>query len=551
MRGLFGNLQGLKASQIRDLERLANRRTDRSRMIGIELARELGEKAWEIGRNIGLLIDRAGRVHSVHVGGMHVVPLPENLGSEPQPGRLKGLRFVRTDLRRQLALPEQDRELIVRHRFDVWVRLLLDEFGEILWLLSSQVDPSSFLVVEEGGTLVVDNKRQRLTAVEDDFLERIKALEEELGRQALGLQTADVGERALLVGIKEGGLDGSATRMEELIELSRSALVEVVGVTFQRRSVADPRTWIGKGKVQEINRMAVAHAANILIIDRELSGRQVRNLANSTGLEVIDRSDLILRIFERRAKTRLSRVRVALARLRYQLPRLVNQAHGLSRIGRGGFGVSGVRGKGESKLEIQRRRMRERIHRLESLLERGARQQKTRRKGRVRSGIPICSLVGYTNAGKSAWLNALTEANVLSESLLFATLDTTVRRTRLPEGTQVLIGDTVGFLRELPPGLLDAFRSTLEELAESQLLIHIVDVASPDWEEKQHIVEETLVELGYFDIPRLTIFNKADLVDRAALAPLIRKRDGELLSALAKEDRTRMRSLVEQRVRTQ
>jgi len=548
MKKPFGNLEGLKAKQLKSIERVGVRRTDRTRIIGVDLARELGELAWEIGRNVGVLLDRSGHVAYVLVGDMQGVPLPADLGPSPQPGRLKGLRLVRTELSGRKELVDADRELIVRHRLDGLHRLLLDATGDVLWVTTAQIDPARFDKDSGDVTIVVEHPNRRLTALSDDYLEGLEALEEEIGRHALGVRTAAAGERAMCLVVHPGHLDTAESRMDELIELSRSALFDVVCVSYQRRARPDPRTFIGKGKLTEVCREAVKYAASYLILDTELSGVQLRNLEDLTGLSVIDRTELVLRIFERRARTRAAKLRVALARRRYQLPRLVVRQHGMSRIARGSLGGAGTRGKGEPWLEIQRRRMRDQIHRLESLLERVARQQRTGRKHRLQSGTPIASLVGYTNAGKSSWLNALTESDQLAESLLFATLDTAARKTRLPGGTEVILSDTVGFLRDLPEGLRDAFRSTLEELLESDLLIHIVDISASDWEDREAAVLDTLAELGADTVPMLTLYNKADLVDAGAIRPLLREGTA-LVSVLDKHDRYRVRELIEEHCR--
>ena len=550
MSRVFGNVQGLKPSQLKALERLATRRSDRRRVVGVDLAREIGERAWEIGRNVGVLLDRGGHVQRVLVGDMHGVPLPSDLGAAPQPGRLRGLRVVRSELRDVAAIRDEDRAHLARHRLDALVRLRIDEVGDVLWVHHAYLDPARILDDDDADRVVSEFEPKRLSALTEDWQDAIAALEEEIGRRALGLHRAGVGaDRALLVGIHDGELDDASQRMAELVDLARSALFEVVACTFQNRARPDPRTLVGSGKVEEITRLAVKHGASILVIDRELSGVQQRNLMDRCGLEVIDRTDLVLRIFERRARTRAARLRVALARLRYELPRLALGEHGMSRIGRAGAAGVGTRGKGERRIDLERRRMRERIHRLESLLERVARQQRTRRRARERSGISICSIVGYTNAGKSSWLNALADADALAEDLLFATLDTSVRRTRLPDGRDVLLADTVGFLRELPDGLIDAFASTLEELTQSDLLVHVVDISAEDWREQEAAVEATLASLGAEGIPRLVLYNKADRVDRDAFVPLAAKRNGRVVSVLDREDRVAVRELIAERLR--
>ncbi len=546
MTRLHGDLKGLRRSRVQALERLLTRRSDPRFAIGVSLARELADLAWEIGRNVGLLLDRGGRVLNVVIGDMHGVPVPLDSGEAPAAGRLKGVHFVRTELRGRRDLTDADREILVRHRLDGLLRLLLDEGGEIRWVREARLDPEGIASTGREGTVVRDGEPRRLGALSPEWREEIEALEEECRRLAEGFARTGEGERALLVGLREEGEEGDRERMAELAELARSARFQVAGLSLQRRDGPDPRTLVGSGKVGELCRLSIRNGARILVFDRELTGIQARNLEERTGLEVLDRTELVLRIFERRARTRAARLRVALARLRYQMPKLVQRAHGMSRIGRGSLGGSGTRGKGEPKLELERRGMRNRIHRLETLLEKVARQQRTRARRRRRSGLPVVSLVGYTNAGKSSWMNALTEAEVPAEDLLFATLDTTLRRMRLPAGREVLLSDTVGFLRDLPSGLLDAFRSTLEELRESRLLVHVVDLSAPDWKEREESVDRTLNELGASRVPRLVLYNKADLVDAKAYRPLVEAGGGRMVSVLDRGDRERLRSWIEE-----
>jgi len=308
--------------------------------------------------------------------------------------------------------------------------------------------------------------------------------------------------------------------MAELRELALSAGVAVVDEIIQRRPAIDPRTVMGKGKLDELLIRAMQIGADAVIFDRELQPAQVRSISEATDLKVVDRSQLILDIFAQRAQSREGKIQVELAQLKYMLPRLVvGQDSAFSRLA----GGIGGRGPGETKLETDRRRVRDRIHRLEKELaaQRGHREQ--RRKERLRHHVPIVSIVGYTNAGKSTLLNVLTASHVVAEKRMFATLDPTTRRLRLPREREVIINDTVGFIRALPPDLLAAFRSTIEEIADSSLLIHLVDASNPRWEQQIASVERTLAELSFGEIPRLLVFNKADLIDSQTLAAMERE----------------------------
>src|SRR2546425_11174032 len=327
-------------------------------------------------------------------------------------------------------------------------------------------------------------------------------------------------ERAILVNVSTGPRADAEDSIAELCELSKSAGVVVLDEMVQRRPGIDPRTVLGKGKLDELLIRAMQLGADAIIFDRELQPAQVRAISEVTDLKVIDRSQLILDIFAQRAQSHEGKIQVELAQLKYILPRLVvGQNSAFSRLA----GGIGGRGPGETKLETDRRRVRDRIHRLETELASQRTRREQRRKERLRHGVPIVSIVGYTNAGKSTLLNTLTASQVLAEERMFATLDPTTRRLRLPRDREVIINDTVGFIRDLPPDLLSAFRSTLEEIAGSRLLIHLVDAANPRWEQQVASVEAILIELEFNEIPRLLVFNKTDLLDPPTIDAMVRQ----------------------------
>ncbi|GIW39771.1 MAG: GTPase HflX [Candidatus Binatia bacterium] len=316
-------------------------------------------------------------------------------------------------------------------------------------------------------------------------------------------------ERAILVGTERK--DAPDTRpversLEELERLCESARVEVTGKVVQSLRRVAPSTYVGRGKVEEIRELARRQGANLAVFDDALTPAQQRNLERALGVRVVDRSQLILDIFARRARTLAGKLQVELAQLQYLLPRLPKQWQHLSRI-RGGVGV---RGPGETQLEVDRRRVRERIATLRRRL---AHVERTRCLHReARSELPLLVLVGYTNSGKSTLMRRLTTAEVLVEDQLFATLDPTARRLRLPDGTTALLTDTVGFIRKLPHSFVDAFRSTLEEVRQADLLLHVVDASNPEADEQIRVVDRVLEEIGAGDRPRLLVLNKMDLV---------------------------------------
>ncbi len=331
-------------------------------------------------------------------------------------------------------------------------------------------------------------------------------------------------ERVLLVGVavkrasRIPGVEAGAAERESLLELdelARSAGADVTGSLLQIRDAIDPATLVGRGKLEEIKIEAQMRKAPLVIFDRNLTPGQQRNIEKATECRVIDRTQLILDIFARHARSREGQLQVELAQLNYMLPRLSGRGVEMSRLGgkSGAMGGGiGMRGPGEQKLETDRRRIRDRVRKIEQNIERVRRQRAVRRQARQAVPLGMVALVGYTNAGKSTLFNALTHAGVHTSGKMFATLDPTIRAVRLPSNRKVLLSDTVGFIRELPPGLIAAFRATLEEVQEASLILHVADVANPHHAEQDVEVEKVLAELGVEDRPRLHVFNKLDLL---------------------------------------
>ncbi|HJX96583.1 MAG TPA: GTPase HflX [Candidatus Acidoferrum sp.] len=352
------------------------------------------------------------------------------------------------------------------------------------------------------------------------------------------MSTAD---RALLVGLgwkrkprfpgMPAGEQGRESLLE-LVELARSAGAEIAGTVFQVRESADPATLVGRGKLDEIRAEATAHKAPLIIFDSNLSPMQQRNIEEATERRVIDRTQLILDIFARHARSREGQLQVELAQLNYMLPRLTCKGASMSRLGGksggggsggagGGAGRIGVRGPGEKKLETDRRRIRDRVGKIQNSIEDIRKQRALRREARNAVPLGTIALVGYTNAGKSTLFNALSRAEVLVSSRMFATLDPTIRAIRLPSNRRVLVSDTVGFIRDLPKALLTAFRATLEEVQEAALILHVSDVSNPHHAELDEEVDKILNDLGVADRPRLRVFNKVDQLTQEQRAPLI------------------------------
>ena len=334
----------------------------------------------------------------------------------------------------------------------------------------------------------------------------------------------DAGERALLVGLALGRRDRARTEssLEELALLARSAGARVVGTVLQERARRDPATLVGRGKAEEVKQACEERGADVVILDEDLAPAQQRNLEQAVERKTLDRTQLILDIFARRARTREGRLQVELAQLDYLLPRLAGKGVLLSRLG----GGIGTRGPGETKLETDRRRIRQRIQSIKREIEHLRRERLTRREARGRHEAPVVALVGYTNAGKSTLFNALTRAGAVVSDQLFMTLDPLVRKVRLGPGREVLLVDTVGFIQKLPHQLVAAFRATLEEVKQADLLLHVVDASTPGIEEREAAVESVLKEIGAGERPRLLVLNKADRALAERLRALAEARPG-------------------------
>lgn len=492
---------------------------------------------------MGLLIERGGEIRHILVGDARGILIPDLRRERAGGGRLRGLRCVHTHLAKE-GLSQDDLTDLALLRLDLMAAVTLQDESQPV--LPGAVHLAHLLPEnpEDKRWEVLDPVP--LDRLELDCAELIEHLDRDLARAQASRARMDGRERAILVhvmtrakrrtngaGFPEARRDPEAS-LEELQELARSGGLVVLDAVLQRRPEPDPRTVVGKGKLQELVLRSLQLGADVIVFDQELTPGQVRSVSELTDLKVIDRSQLILDIFAQRAKSRDGKLQVELAQLKYMFPRLVTQDRALSRLA----GGIGTRGPGEMKLEIDRRRIRERIDRLERelrALDRGRSQRRTLRR---RGGLPILSIVGYTNVGKSTLLNAMTHSHVDVQDLLFATLDPTTRRLRFPEEMEVILTDTVGFIHDLPQELMAAFRATLAELADADLLIHVVDVSNPRFEEQMEAVHRILSDLEIHETPRLLAFNKTDLVDPAVAEALCRRYDAVGISALHPETLT-------------
>jgi GTP-binding protein HflX len=362
--------------------------------------------------------------------------------------------------------------------------------------------------------------------------------------KATARETEGRSEGAILVSVSRESRAEQEASLAELKELVHTAGVEVLDTILQRPKEFNPKYLMGRGKLKELIITALQRGATLIIFDQELTPTQAREIGEVTELKVIDRTQLILDIFAGRAHSRDGKVQVELAQLKYRLSRLTGKGTALSRLA----GGIGGRGPGEMKLEIDRRRTQEKITRLERELKGLSKGRRERRRKRAESGIPIISIVGYTNAGKSTLLNALTQSETKVEDLLFATLDTATRRLRFPRERDTVITDTVGFIRRLPKELMTAFKATLEEMEDADLLIHLVDISNPSFEQHIEIVEQILSDIGLAHIPRLLVFNKVEVVDPTVVENCCQRFEAIPISALREETLGRLLSELEHRL---
>ena len=509
-----GNTEGIRNSlleQIRDLYQL---RMEADTFASFALLSAMAGFTGQIGREISVYLSRDGRVVDISIGDSGKVSMP-NVRLVRNEDRLCGVRCIHTHPNGDGRLSSVDAGTLRSMRLDAMAALGVGPEGQ----------PTNFYAgylgdMDEAGSrdvllygplrpykLPQKALMREIYLADDRFKSSTKAVEEARP------------ERAILVGLES---DAPYDTLAELGELAATAGAVVVGRATQRKRDIDNATYIGSGKAEELSLTASALEADLLIFDDELSPVQTRNLETITGVRVIDRTALILDIFARHAQSREGKLQVELAQLKYELPRIFGQGKDLSRQGSGTI----ARGPGETKLESDKRRIRRRIYELGEELKTVEKQRGLRRERRQKEAVARIALVGYTNAGKSTLLNALTGAGVLAEDKLFATLDPVVRQMALPNGSQALLSDTVGFINKLPHELVTAFHSTLEEVRQADLILHVADVSASYYPSQMQVVEEVLASLGAGDIPCIRVYNKAD----QAQGPL--PQDGVAISAL-------------------
>ena len=487
---VHGNREGLRDAVLAEVAALYEETLAPDEFLPRRLMQRLAELSNRFNREIAVCVTRDGGILDVAIGTDADVEL-RDCRLRRNRDRLSRVRLIHTHPNGDGRLSDVDISALRDLRYDAMVAVGC-KGGEPTWVQAAFLD--------EGDAVIMDAPVRWYRVPDAAWLHQILLSDEVVGRET-AQETAPEHERAVLMGIE------SESSLQELARLAETAGAVVVGSFLQKRLKADSALFIGKGRADDLAKDCQALEADLCIFDEELTGIQARNLELLLGVKVVDRTALILDIFAQRARSAEGKLQVELAQLQYRSARLIGASGALSRLA----GGIGTRGPGESKLEIDRRRIRERITELKRRLEEADRQRDIRKKSRERSGIPVVSLVGYTNAGKSTLLNVLTDADVYVQDQLFATLDTVSRRTETDEHTPYLLTDTVGFIRKLPHTLVNAFRSTLEEAADADVLVIVSDGASPEIAQQHDTVEEVLRELGAEGQPRIECVNKTDL----------------------------------------
>lgn len=516
---LTGNTKGLKASQLKRLEALARRKAHSDSVITPELARTLTELSGEIQRQVGLLLDRRGHVRSIMVGDARSILLPDI--DRPGRDRLCGLHLVHTHLHAE-GLDEEDLTDLGLLRLDLVAALEVLADG-----LPGRLHMAHLLPANDADQPWEVLSPISVHELKSDFPAMIEALEEEFARNRRPRAAGDKRDRAVLLHVSTLPQSVAEDSINELAELARSAGMDVAQKIIQRRP-PDPKYVSGRGKLKFALVKAMQLGAEMLVFDLNLSPSQVKSLSDMTDVKILDRTQVILDIFAQHAVTREGKIQVELAQLRYLLPFLSIRQTALSRL----TGGIGGRGPGETRLEIDRRRARDRVANLEREVKQLGQRRVLRRSVRTAREVPTVAIVGYTNAGKSTLLNRLTESQVIAENALFATLNPVSRRLRFPREREVIITDTVGFIRNLPKDLMAAFRTTFEELHDADLLLHVIDASAPDVEDKYETVRKLLAELELETKPAINVINKIDRCDPDTVQGLVSQYDGLALCAL-------------------
>ena len=546
MREIKGNIKGIRDSVIAELQKLYDMQSPQ--LVSQELAVKLADITEYINREISVYITRSGQIIEIAVGDNATVELPSFSGRRGA-GRLSGIRCIHTHPGGNPYLSGVDISALKNNKYDAMVAIgvVSPDFtkSELTFGLITGIDSNENYTAECYGPYSIED------AENINFVNTVSTIERILDKQTGTASLQVMSERAILIGMEWGRNNSLWTvddSLEELKQLADTAGATVIKKFIQKRSKPDPAFFIGRGKVQELALYAQQENIDLCIFDDELSPAQQRNIESVMGIRILDRTALILDIFAQRARTNEGKLQVELAQLQYTLPRIMGKGLMLSRLG----GGIGTRGPGETKLEVDRRRIRERIAFIKDQIEKVKAVRSLHRSKRKKNNVFEVSLVGYTNAGKSTLLNTLTNSDIYAKDQLFATLDPTTRQLTLPNKQEIIITDTVGFIQRLPHQLIAAFRSTLEVVTEADLLVHVIDVSHELYKEQAAAVHEVLKEIGAETKPVITVYNKIDklppdskLADRLAL-----EEDTVCISAAKKLNLETLQQMIESHLKS-
>lgn len=546
MREIKGNIKGIRDSVIAELQKLYDMQSPQ--LVSQELAVKLADITEYINREISVYITRSGQIIEIAVGDNATVELPSFSGRRGA-GRLSGIRCIHTHPGGNPYLSGVDISALKNNKYDAMVAIgvLSPDFtkSELTFGLITGIDSNENYTAECYGPYSIED------AENINFVNTVSTIERILDKQTGTASLQVMSERAILIGMEWGRNDSLWTvddSLEELKQLADTAGATVIKKFIQKRPKPDPAFFIGRGKVQELALYAQQENIDLCIFDDELSPAQQRNIESVMGIRILDRTALILDIFAQRARTNEGKLQVELAQLQYTLPRIMGKGLMLSRLG----GGIGTRGPGETKLEVDRRRIRDRIAFIKDQIEKVKAVRSLHRSKRKKNNVFEVSLVGYTNAGKSTLLNTLTNSDIYAKDQLFATLDPTTRQLTLPNKQEIIITDTVGFIQRLPHQLIAAFRSTLEVVTEADLLVHVIDVSHELYKEQAAAVHEVLKEIGAESKPVITVYNKIDklptdskLTDRLAL-----EEDTVCISAAKKLNLESLQQMIESHLKS-
>lgn len=548
---IYGNLKGIRNSVIDELKTLYDVKLEGGQLLTSELALRLADITEFINKEISLYITRSGQVEAVAVGNNDTVDLPPVEGRRGS-SRLSGVRCIHTHPNGNSALSGVDVSALKNNRFDAMVAIGVTSpditQSTISFGMITGLDDNEQYVVESYGPI---------TMVEAEgifFPNLVMTVERILDKQTGSSSLAQSAERTILVGMEYGGMLSTLgwsveDSLEELKQLADTAGAQVVAKFLQKRPKPDPAFFIGRGKVQELALYVQQENIDLCIFDDELTPAQQRNIEQAMGIRVLDRTALILDIFAQRARTNEGKLQVELAQLQYTLPRIMGKGLSLSRLG----GGIGTRGPGETKLEVDRRRIRDRIAYIKECIGKVKSVRNLHRAGRAKASVPTVSLVGYTNAGKSTLLNVLTNSDIYAKDQLFATLDPTTRQLDLPDKQQAILTDTVGFIQRLPHQLVAAFQSTLEEVVESDVLLHVIDVSHELYKEQSNAVYKVLEQIGAKDKTIITVYNKIDKLPEDSALPerLAREENSICISAKGRKNLDGLLALIAENLKLQ